>query len=72
MASHAYTTTPLLRPAPIERRRFYRTAPARQQGPVSVAIATMRAADPDRSPWYGFHCTIASCFAAGIVLVARI
>src|SRR3954466_12934319 len=41
MASHAYTTTPLLRPTMIERRGLLPTGPSRRPGPVTVALAAM-------------------------------
>jgi hypothetical protein len=59
MATHAHSTrTPLLRPADSQGlSRFAQTeqnarsllgaAPGRQSGPVTIAIAAMRAADPD-------------------------
>lgn len=47
MATHAYSTrTPLL-PVTEAPRRLLREGPSRQFGPVTLAIAAMRAADPD-------------------------
>ncbi|MCJ2069316.1 hypothetical protein MKK75_10975 [Methylobacterium sp. J-030] len=47
MATHAYSTrTPLL-PVTDAPQRLLREGPNRQFGPVTNAIAAMRAADPD-------------------------
>lgn len=47
MATHAHSTrTPLLRPSG-SLQPLLGSPPGRQSGPVTIAIAAMRAADPD-------------------------
>lgn len=50
MATHAYSTRMPLLPVTDAPRRLLREGPTRQFGPVTNAIAVMRAADPAAAP----------------------
>ena len=72
MASHAYTTTPLLRPAPSDRWGLLPTASKHRPGPVTVALRAMHAADPDRQRLDELRRAIADRIEADIGLLDRL
>ncbi|MGU3537753.1 hypothetical protein [Methylobacterium sp. A54F] len=70
MASHAYTTTPLLRPASAERRPS--SPPGRliaAGGPVSAALRTVLAADSGRQRLQELRRAIADRIEADLALL---
>lgn len=69
MASHANTTTPLLRPEVTEPIGLLCTGQRRQPGPVTVAIQAMQAADPERVQLRALRQAIADRITADLDLL---
>ena len=72
MASHAYTTTPVLRPTCSDSWGLLPTESARRPGPVTIALQAMHAADPDRQRLVELRRAIADRIEADIVLLDRL
>ena len=72
MASHAYTTTPLLRPTSSDRWGLLLTGSARRPGPVTIALKAMHAADPDRQRLAELRQAIADRIEADLALLDQL
>ena len=72
MASHAYTTTSLLRPASSDRWGLLPAGSERRPGPVTIALKAMHAADPDRQRLTELRQAIADRIEADAALLDRL